>query len=367
MRILWLLLLFLSITQILFSQVTNTGLMDTLGGEKIKNVTIGGYIDSYFAYGFNQPKTGIIPHLVSSANHNDFSINLAYLDLRYTDSKVRARFVPGIGTYMNANYSNEKGLFKNIVEASVGICLSKKRNIWLESGIIGSPFTNESAISKDHFMYTRSLSAEYVPYYLTGVKVSIPLSAKWNLYTYLLNGWQQITDQNSGKSVATQLEYRPNESHLINWNTYVGDERNTLTPDYRMRYFSDIYWIASPSKRFSFISCVYGGIQAITKQKEAFWWQANLSGKWKFSEKHSIAGRLEYFQDPKNILITNPIAMQKVSLFSTGLCYSIAFEEHALIRIDARQFLSENALFTNQIANNTKNAFVLTGNITVWF
>jgi hypothetical protein len=134
-----------------------------------------------------------------------------------------------------------------------------------------------------------------------------------------------------------------------------------------MRYFSDIYWIASPSKRFSFISCVYGGIQAITKQKEAFWWQANLSGKWKFSEKHSIAGRLEYFQDPKNILITNPITMQKVSLFSTGLCYSIAFEEHALIRIDARQFLSQNALFTNQISSNTRNSFVLTGNITVWF
>ena len=167
--------------------------------------------------------------------------------------------------------------------------------------------------------------------------------------------------------VHLQLEYRPNASHLINWNTYVGDERNTFRPDYRMRYFSDIYWIASPSKRFSFISCVYGGIQAIAKQKEAFWWQANLSGKWKFSEKHSIAGRLEYFQDPKNILITNPIAMQKVSLFSTGLCYSIAFEEHALIRIDARQFLSENPLFTNQMSSNTKNAFVLTGNITVWF
>jgi hypothetical protein len=367
MRILWLLLPFLSITQLVFGQVTNTGLMDTLGGEKIKNVTIGGYVDSYFTYGFNQPKDGTIPLLVSSANHNDFSINLAYLDLRYTDSRVRARLVPGFGTYMNANYSNEKGLFKNIVEASVGICLSKKRNIWLESGIIGSPFTNESAISKDHFMYTRSLSAEYVPYYLTGIKASIPLSSKWNLYTYILNGWQQITDQNSGKSVATQLEYRPNESHLINWNTYLGDERNALRPDYRMRYFSDIYWIASPFKKFSFITCMYGGIQQILHQKEAFWLQANFSGKWKLSEKQSIAGRIEYFQDPKNCMMSNPFVNQKINLISTGLCYTISFEEHALIRLDARQFFSQNALFTNQISSNTENAFVLTGNVTVWF
>ena len=72
MRILLLLLPFLIITQCLFSQVTNTGLMDTLGGEKIKNVTIGGYLDTYYSFGFNQPKEGTIPYLVSAANHNDF-------------------------------------------------------------------------------------------------------------------------------------------------------------------------------------------------------------------------------------------------------------------------------------------------------
>ena len=49
MRKLKILLPFLIITQCLFSQVTNTGLMDTLGGEKIKNVTIGGYLDTYYS------------------------------------------------------------------------------------------------------------------------------------------------------------------------------------------------------------------------------------------------------------------------------------------------------------------------------
>ncbi len=367
MRKLRILLPFLTLTQFLFSQVTNTGLMDTLGGEKIKNVTIGGYLDTYYSFGFNQPKEGTIPYLVSAANHNDFSINLAYLDLRYTDSQVRARFVPGFGTYMNANYSNEKGLFKNLVEASVGICLSKKRNIWLESGILGSPFTNESAISKDHFMYTRSLSAENVPYYLTGLKVSIPLTSKWNLYTYILNGWQQITDQNSGKSFATQLEFRPNESHLINWNTYVGDERSAINPSFRMRYFSDLYWISSPTKKLNFITCLYAGLQEFSNRKHAFWWQANLSAKWKFSEKQNLAGRIEYFNDPQNCMIINQLKNEKVGILSTGLCYNVTIQEHALFRIDARQFYTQYPMFTNQQSTNKNNAFVLTGNITVWF
>jgi len=341
--------------------------MDTLGGEKIKNVTIGGYIDTYFAYDFNQPKNGTVPYFVSSANHNDFSINLAYLDLRYTTNRIRARIVPGFGSYMDANYTNEKGLFKHVVEASVGICLSKKRNIWLESGVLGSPFTNESAISKDHFMYTRSLAPEYVPYYLSGVKLSIPLNDKWNIYTYILNGWQQITDQNNGKSIATQIEFRPNENHLFNWNTYVGDERSISNPAFRMRYFSDIYWIASPSKKFSFISCVYAGMQTMAKQKEAFWWQANLSGKWKFSDVHSLAGRIEYFNDPQNCMISNQYMNQKVGIFSAGLCYNVAIQEHALFRLDARQLYTQYPTFTNQISTHANNAFVLTGNVTVWF
>lgn len=350
-----------------FGQLSNPGLMDTLGGEKIKNVTIGGYLDTYYSFDFNQPKNGSIPYLVSSANHNDISVNLAYLDLRYTTSRVRARFVPGAGTYMNANYSNEKGLFKNLVEASVGICLSQKRNIWLETGVLGSPYTNESAISKDHFMYTRSLAPEYVPYYLSGIKVSIPLNSKWNLYTYILNGWQQITDQNNGKSLASQLEYRPNESNLFNWNTYVGDERSLATPQFRNRYFSDIYWIATPSKKFSFVTCIYAGVQEIYNHKNAFWWQANYTGKWKFSDKHSLAVRLEYFSDPKNTMISNQIQNEKVEILSAGLCYNHHIQEHALFRIDARQFFSQAPIYTNQVSNNARNAFVLTGNISVWF
>ena len=350
-----------------FGQLSNPGLMDTLGGEKIKKVTIGGYLDTYYSYDFNQPKNGTIPYFVSSANHNDFSINLTYLDVRYTDSRVRARFVPGFGTYMNANYSNEKGLLKNLVEASVGICISKKRNIWMESGVLGSPFTNESAISKDHFMYTRSLAPEYVPYYLSGIKVSVPINSKWNIYTYILNGWQQITDQNNGKSIATQLEYRPNKSNLLNWNTYIGDERSTFNPSFRMRYFSDFYWISYPSKKFSFITCIYGGVQEFSNRKHASWWQANYTGKWKFSDKHSLAGRFEYFNDPQNCMIINQFTNEKVGIFSAGVCYNITIQEHALFRVDARQFYTQYPMFTNQISANTTKTFVLTGNLTVWF
>ncbi|NJO01090.1 MAG: outer membrane beta-barrel protein [Bacteroidia bacterium] len=146
---------------------------DSLNQEKEEKaeITVGGYVDAYYGYNFAQPE-GSVPYFVSMARHNEVNINLAFVDVRYTSPNVRARFAPGFGTYMNANYANEEGVLKNLLEASVGVRLVK--NIWLDAGILPSPYTNEGPISKDQLMYTRSFAPEYVPYYLAGARLGIP-------------------------------------------------------------------------------------------------------------------------------------------------------------------------------------------------
>lgn len=120
---------------------------------KVKGkVTVEGYVDGYYAYNFNQPEHGDQPYFVSMARHNEVNINLAFVDVKYSSSRVRARMVPGFGTYVNSNYARETGLLKNLIEANVGIRIFKTKGIWLDVGVLGSPYTNESAISKDHLV-----------------------------------------------------------------------------------------------------------------------------------------------------------------------------------------------------------------------
>ena len=126
--------------------------------------------------------------------HYEATINLAFLDVTYQSDRIRGRFVPGFGTYMNADYQKEKGSLKNLVEASVGYRILKEKDTWIDFGILGSPYTNESAISRDYLMYTRNLGPEYVSHYLSGAKITFPLSEKLTVYLYLLNGGQQIQD-----------------------------------------------------------------------------------------------------------------------------------------------------------------------------
>jgi Putative beta-barrel porin-2, OmpL-like. bbp2 len=189
----------------IFAQVTNTATLDTTDLKIKGKVSVNGYIDTYYSYDFSNPASGTRPYSVSMNRHNEFTVNLAFADIKYSAPGFRARFVPAFGTYMNANYANESGTLKNILEAYVGIKLFKNKEIWLDAGVLGSPYTNESAISKDHLIYTRSFAPEYVPYYLSGLKFTLPLSPKVTAYLYLINGWQVIQDNNSGKS----LEYLP--------------------------------------------------------------------------------------------------------------------------------------------------------------
>jgi len=342
--------------------------MDTTETTMIGHVGLGGYVDSYYGYNFNKPADGVNPYFVSSARNNEVTINLAYVDVRYRSTHMRARFVPGFGTYMDANYKNEPGSLKNMVEASVGVLVSEKKKIWLDVGVLGSPYTNESAISKDHLMYTRSFAPENVPYYITGAKLSIPMSSKVNVNIYLINGWQVIQDNNEGKSIGTQVEYRPNKSMLFNWNTYVGDERSADHPDNRTRFFNDFYWIYNPGGNWSATSCFYFGYQQKNSAPTAMWWQANFIANYKFNEVFSLSGRIEHFSDVNGALYDTAITgAPGFRASSGGACANFKLYKLALLRFEARQFFSPEDVYYDKNQNPTGNSTLLIGSLTAWF
>src|SRR5262249_5192558 len=149
----------------------------------------GGYIDGYYRYdvGLNHP--GQTPYFFSSARHNNFSVNLALVDVKFSGERFRGRFAPAVGTYMEDNYAAEPQGFRNIFEASGGVRLCKRYDLWLDAGVLGSPYGYEGAISKEQISYTRSFSAENSPYYVTGARLTAALGSRASLALFAINGW----------------------------------------------------------------------------------------------------------------------------------------------------------------------------------
>jgi len=338
-----------------------------------KTFSVGAYLDVYLSTSNTKFGSDIFPYFVSSNRLNSGQVNLGFLDFRYNSNRFRVKLTPGIGTYMQSNYAPEPNYAKNIVEGYLGWKILKSKNYWLDIGVFSSPFTNESAISKDHYFYTRSIAPEYVPYYIAGLKATIPIRSTLTLYGYILNGWQQIKDQNNSKSLTVQLEYKPNSSHLINWDVYVGDEKSSFQPTLRNRYFSDLYWyFTPPNARFHFVTCVYAGLQERLdeqfKKQIANWWQANFVLKYNLSSKQSLAARVEYFSDSKRVQLQSLVnAVDGMSLGSTGLCWNYTINKYMLIRGDARYYFSPNAVFPHLNSLPMKSTFQFTGNMTLIF
>ncbi len=330
-----------------------------------KRFSIGGYLDTYYIYEFNEPESGDRPYFVSMARHNEVNVNLAFIDLKYETSIVRARFIPGFGTYMNNNYADEEGSLRNIVEANAGLKLFSKKNIWIDFGIFGSPFTNESAVSRDHLAYTRSFAPEYVPYYLVGIKLSLPLTEKINLYLYGLNGWQQIKDQNSGKSIATQLEFQINKDFLINWSSYIGNESSASEPNFvGLRKFTDLFFILKANS-WKFTGSAYVGQQEISTG-DVQWYSINFITQYSLNDNFGLVYRIEHFDDDESVQIIPITDTNGFSTSGTSLGINYKVTDNFLIRTEGRLLFSKDEVYLRG-GEAVSNSAMIATNVTVWF
>jgi len=360
------LMISLGLACIVFGHV-NAQLVDTT---KAGVFRLGGGLDAYYALNLKDIKSNNIPYFVSSARNNEFNINMAYLDFTFESERIKFRFAPGVGTYMNANYAAEPGLLKIPLEAKGAVRLFKKKGVWLELGVLGSPYTNENPFSKDQLMYSRSLAPEYVPYYMCGARVSSQLTEKFKLSAFVINGWQQIKDVNDGKSIGTSVEYKTGKHSTLFWNTYVGSERSSQHTDFRTRYFTDVYWVYQGGPKWSFSSCVYFGDQQrmLAKLENHFWWQANAMVRYSFGKLGSLSARVEYFHDPHAIQLSPITTANGFKCFGYSLGYSIPIESNAMIRFEVKDLMSRGkGLFYDKNNSVVKSMPLLFANLTVWF
>jgi hypothetical protein len=352
----------------------NAQSLDTLKIDSLKSPKFQMHIvaDWYYAYNSSAPKTDVIPLYVSMNQNNQVNNNLSYIDLKYETKRFKARFIPAIGSFMVANSATEKGIFKNILEANAAVKLSKKKELWLEGGILGSPYTNENPYSQEHLTYTRSLAAEYVPYYQAGLKVTYKYNQKWKGSLYLLNGWQQIYDLNTSKSFGSQLEYKPNSKDVFNWNTYVGNENSLQNPNFRTRYFTDLFWTHNFDGKFSFASCVYYGLQEVEmingKREFLPWGQLNFSARYRMKKWGSFSGRVEYFKDNENILIQGLNQNLGFNCVGASVGYNNYLIPVILLRAECKTLHSINGdIFPSSSSNFGDNMVLFTVGLTAIF
>jgi len=328
------------------------------GPDTTTKVTFGGFVDGYYAWDFGRPASfdrsfaGGTLFTTQPARHNEFNINLAFVEGKLDGPRVRGRLALQAGTSVQSNYSGEPtngsisgpSLARHLQEAFAGVKLGN--NIWVDGGIFYSHMGMESWASRDNPTYSRSLVAEYSPYYQSGAKITWASSSKLTAQLDVVNGWQNISENNSGKGAGIRLDLTPSSTTTVSYYNFFSDEAGS-----RLRTFNGV-GTRITSGRLTLLGEFDLGTQrkSASDGGTASWYGFTAIARAQVTPTIALSGRVEGYDDEDQVIITTgnredgtPNGAFHASGGSVGL--DVVPQTRLLWRTELRGFANKSVIF----------------------
>jgi len=311
------------------------------------HVTWSGFVDTYYAYDFDTPAGIDRAFTTQAARHNEFNVNLAFAGVTLTGDRVRGRLALQAGTSVQANYAGEPtigavsgpSVSRNIQEATAGVRLGT--GLWMDAGIYFSYIGAESWISRDNPTYTRSLVAEYTPYYLSGAKLTWQRpGSPVTVQVHVMNGWQNISETNGAKAVGGRVDWQVTPRVSVAYANFFGNEQPDSLPS-RTRIFNQVLGkVALGSTGDGYVQ----GQVDVGHQGSSDWWGWVVAAHLPVRPRVAVAARIEAYQDPDQVVLATgtPNGFHGAGA-SLGL--DVAVPGGALWRVEARVLHTTSDLF----------------------
>jgi putative OmpL-like beta-barrel porin-2 len=328
-----------------------------------RHVTWNAFVDTYYAYDFGRPATFDRVFTTQAERHDEFNVNLAYVAASLTSDRIRGRVALQAGTSVQANYAGEPAigsvsgatLSRHIQEATAGARLAP--SLWVDGGVYFSYIGWEGWISRDNPTYTRSLVAEYTPYYLSGVHLTWQPrtnggSSILTFQLHVMNGWQNISENNYGKAVGVRIDWQVSPHAALAYANFIGNERPQGVPA-ATRVFNQVM-LRGTSGRWS------GQGQADFGSEAGHDWYGLVAiGRGSIAPTVALSLRVERYGDPHQVIVVTGVP---AGLVTTGASLGVDVGRTAglLWRTEARGLRATSPLFPSHgVPNATRNNFVI--------
>lgn len=274
-----------------------------------RRVEWSGFVDTYFAYDGGRPSADR-SFTTQAVRHNEFNINLAHVGVALTSDRLRGRLALQVGTSVQSNYAGEPttigsingpGVSRHIQEATAGYRVG--RGLWVDAGIYFSYIGGESWISRDNANYTRSLVAEYSPYYLSGAKLTWqPTGSAFTIQVHAMNGWQNISETNSDKALGGRIDWQVTPSLTLGYANFIGNELPDTLPA-RTRVFNQVL-----GKLVLGSDVTIQGQFDYGTQGGSSWFGWVATARKAFTPTVAVGARVEQYSDPDQVILATGTA-----------------------------------------------------------
>lgn len=338
----------------------------------IAEVKYGGFLDTYYAYDFNNPSDHERQYTTQPVRHNEFNVNLAYAEAVIQKEKTRGRLALQFGQSVIKNTTQEptRGTTsgpedaKVFQEAYIGKKIGEKT--WVDMGIFLGNIGAESWISKDNWTYSRALNLDYVPYYSSGVRFEHHLNQTETLQLHILNGWQNMSENNSSKALGILYKNEINEKLTFTYNNFFGEERIVSNKD-RHRGYHNFILRYLYSEKWQFLGAFDFGHQGQQNNTGMDGWMATtFTARRVLNPEQAIAMRTEYYNDPhqSNVVTGTPNGFEVIG---QSVNFDQKLDESTLWRTELRGFYSKDKIYpAGPHYKNRLDGFIVTS-LSTWF
>ena len=263
-------------------------------------IEFSGFADTYYGYNFNRPPSRKNPLRNFDLNHNQFSLNLIELAMERKADPLGFRLDLNFGDTAKFVHAAEPGgsdVYQYLQQAYVTYKAPLGKGLSVDVGKFVTHMGAEVIETPSNHNYSRSLLFSWaIPYYHFGARVSYPLSDKLTVAGLLVNGWNNVVDNNGGKSVGLSVNFTPFRKLNLIQNYIVGAEQLDNSDD--GRHVLDTILTVNASDRFSLMFNYDYGMDRL--QGERVRWQG-VAGyfRFAFTPWFAIAPRVEWYDDPQ--------------------------------------------------------------------
>ena len=311
-----------------------------------KRVELSGFVDTYYSYNFNTPGTRQTALRNFDAQHNSFNLSLAEVSLeKRPTAESRGGFHIDLdyGPTAATVHSAEPGgtpVFQNIGQAYLSYLAPVGTGLQVDVGEFLTPIANKVEVIKttNDWNYSRSwLFSVGIPYYHAGLRANYAFSDRIAVTGYLVNGWNNAVDNNTGKTVALQATLKPLAALTVAESYMGGPEQQNNNSDWRHVWDTQVIYTARPGIS---VAGVYDLGQDTLAGATVRWQSVAGYLRYQPNAWFALSPRFEYYNDRDGF--TTGAAQKLKDLTITG---ELKHKDGVVLRVEYRHDVSDVPFF----------------------
>ena len=311
-----------------------------------EGMTLNGYIETYYAWDTDKDKY-LRQYSATSPYRDQFRLVIAQISGAYSTKRFRSAVALHFGDLPDFNWP-DIGSLKYIQEANIGF--SPAKDLWFDFGYFNTHIGSESVYPRYNFFNIFALVTYFEPIYQSGIRVSYNYK-KFYSQLHLLNGYNQLTDNNKNKSIGVQLGFKPNDHFDFTYNNIIGNEEPTESDNPKVRIQNNFVFKIFAGKYVDMLLGFDYVYQQKSKLADSLLGASLYSGQFSLRvrpvKKLSLSARYEYHSDKDGFLsgvFTNSDGSLS-GLEAMGFTLGVEFNPvpFGFLRLESRYLLAKDS------------------------